>query len=502
MEYWSTGLLLVENMCKKIYDGIPEVLSFGFSITPSLHHSRERMKYRQAPLRGEIKARSSGPGFFTIRAVFLLIWVLVLWIGIIAQAKRAEGRLYIDITSPSMKKISIAVPDFKYLGKKNEHPYLGSKLTGTISNDLDLSGYFKPLDKGSFIEGPGSGITRDSIHFKDWSVIGAELLLKGGYECIGQQLKVEARLFDVFSGRQLYGKRALGLVEQSRYLMHRLGNDIIFTLTGHPGPFLTKMAFVGTSTGHKEIYISDYDGHNLKQTTPYNTITLSPRWSPSGDRMIYTSFRDSGTVLFMHDMIKGSVTKISDRKGLNIAAAWKPNGKELALTLTIGGNPDIYLIDITGKILKKLTRNWGIDVSPTFSPDGKKMAFVSNRSGSPQVYVLDLINNKVERLTFEGNYNTSPVWSKLDRIAFAGSSDGHFDIYTISPDGKDLHRVTKGQGNNEDPCWSPDGRYIAFSSNRTGNHHIFIANANGENQRQVTFFKGDQLSPSWTQHSK
>jgi TolB protein len=424
-----------------------------------IEYSRERMKYRQAPLRGEIKARSSGPGFFTIRAVFLLTWVLVLWIGIIAQAKRVEGRLYIDITSPSMKRISIAVPDFKYLGKKNEHPYLGSKLAGTISNDLDLSGYFKPLDKGSFIEGPGSGITRDSIHFKDWSVIGADLLLKGGYECIGQQLKVEARLFDVFSGRQLYGKRALGLVEQSRYLMHRLGNDIIFTLTGHPGPFLTKMAFVGTSTGHKEIYISDYDGHNLKQTTSYDTITLSPRWSPSGDRMIYTSFRDSRTVLFMHDMIKG-------------------------------------------KILKKLTRNWGIDVSPTFSPDGKKMAFVSNRSGSPQVYVFDLINNKVERLTFEGNYNTSPVWSKLDRIAFAGSSDGHFDIYTISPDGKDLHRVTKEQGNNEDPCWSPDGRYIAFSSNRTGNRHIFIANANGENQRQVTFFKGDQLSPSWTQHSK
>ncbi len=433
----------------------------------------------------------------------LLIGILVLGIGIIFETNDAEARLYIDITSPSMRRISIAVPDFKCLGHKNEPPELGSKLAGIISNDFDLSGYFRPLDKGSFIEGPGAGITRDSINFKDWSVIGAEFLLKAGYECIGQQLKVEARLFEVFSGNQVYGKRILGLVEQSRYLMHRLANDILFALTRHPGPFLTKIAFVGTSTGQKEIYLADYDGHNLKQTTSHRTITLSPRFSPSGDRMIYTSFRDSGTVLFMHDMIKGGTKRISDREGLNIAAAWRPNGKELALTLTISGNPDIYLIDTTGKIVKRLTKNWGIDVSPTFSPDGEKMAFVSNRSGSPQIYILDLRNERVERLTFEGSYNTSPAWSKLDRIAFAGSSDGRFDIYTISPDGGGLRRITRDQGNNEDPCWSPDGRYLAFSSNRTdGNYHIFISNANGENQRQVTLFAKDQLSPSWAQQVK
>lgn len=434
---------------------------------------------------------------------FLLMWSLALSVCFSIYGGQAEGRLYIDITSPSMRRIPIAVPDFKYIGTNNLNEELAGKLSDIISNDFDISGYFNPLDKGSFIEAPGAGITHDSIIFKDWSLVGAELLLKGGYECIGKQLKVEARLFDVFSGRQLYGKRALGSINQSRQLMHRLANDMIFVLTGHKGPFLTQIAFSGTATGNKEIYICDFDGHNLRQITNHKSISISPRLSVSGEKILYTTYLDSATVLLMRNLAKESTIKLSDKKGLNIAAAWRPGGEEVALTLTTSGNPDIYTINLEGKTLQRLTTNWGIDVSPTFSPDGKKMAFVSNRSGSPQVYILDIENNNVERLTYQGNYNTTPAWSVLDRIAFSGSCDGNFDLYTIRPDGSGLQRLTKDQGDNEDPCWSPGGRYIAFTSNRNGGkYHIFIATANGENQRQITFFEGEQLSPSWANLEK
>jgi len=428
----------------------------------------------------------------------------IMWLGILLSItllspNQGLGRIYIDIDRPSIQRIQIAIADFKNHSDQKEHPELTTVLPGVISNDLDLSGYFSPMDKAAFLEDNHSSFSPGSIRFKDWSVIGAELLLKGRYTCIGRSLEVEAMLFDVFSGRQILSRRLLGKIKKYRYLMHRLGNEIIYLLTRHKGMFLSRLTFVGNSTGHKEIYVCDYDGHNVHQITFDKSIALLPRWSPSGDKIIYNSYRDGGPMLYIKDMASGVDRRISARKGLNIGASWAPDGKSVALTLSHGDNPDIYTIDLNGKIIKRLTKYWGIDVSPSFSPDGKKVAFVSNRLGSPQIYIRDPQLGKEERLTFfEGKYNTSPSWSRLNCIAFSGMNKGRFDIYRINADGSNLRKLTKNRGNDEDPCWSPDGRYIVFSSNRDGRYHLYIMNADGQNQRRITSNKGDQTSPSWS----
>ena len=204
-------------------------------------------------------------------------------------------------------------------------------------------------------------------------------------------------------------------------------------------------------------------------------------------------------MIYLRDMKSGGDQRISSRKGLNIGAAWSPDGKRLAVTLSYKDNPDIYLVDLKGKIIKQLTNHWGIDVSPSFSPDGTKIAYVSNRSGNPQIYIKDLQNGRDERLTFEGKYNTSPHWSSRDRIVFSGMYEGRFNIFSINADGSDLRQLTEENQNNEDPCWSPDGRYIVFSSDRHGGYHLYLMNANGQNQRRITFIKGvEETSPSWS----
>ncbi|MFH0843982.1 MAG: Tol-Pal system beta propeller repeat protein TolB, partial [Pseudomonadota bacterium] len=251
--------------------------------------------------------------------------------------------------------------------------------------------------------------------------------------------------------------------------------------------------------GHKEIYVSDLDGHNIKQITSDKSIALFPRWSPSGEKLMYNSYKaGEGPFLYMKDLRSGAESRVSSRKGLNIGAAWVQDGKTLAVTLSQGDNPDIYHIDLKGNIISRLTDHWGIDISPSFSPEGDKMAYVSNRSGSPQIHILEMKDGKEARLTFEGKYNTSPSWSKLNRIAFSGMYNGRFDIYTVNPGGSNLTRLTDNQGNNEEPCWSSDGRYIIFSSNREGKYQLYLMNANGQNQRRLFSKSGSQTSPSWS----
>lgn len=408
------------------------------------------------------------------------------------------GKIYIDINAPSLQRINIAFPDLINFSPLLQYPEFSSALPAVVSNDLFLSGYFLPMDKEAFLEEPSRDL--EDVNYKDWSVIGTELLLKGGFTAVGGSLEVEVVLYDVDWARQILRKRFLGKIDDYRRLMHRVSNELIFELTGYKGMFLSKLAFVGTATGNKEIYVSDYDGYNAKSITFDKSIALFPRWSPQGDKILYNSYKDGGPKLYLRDLQSGKVRGISTRTGLNIGAAWGPDGTSIALTLSHKGNPDIYAIDLNGKILSPLVSNWGIDISPAFSPDGKKIAFVSNKSGSPQIYVHDMLENRVERITFfERNYNTAPAWSKLNRIAFSGLKGDQVDIYTIDPDGGNLRQLTENQGKNEDPCWSPDGRYIVFSSNRDGRFQLYIMNANGRNQQKITNFKGEQTSPSWSQ---
>jgi len=406
---------------------------------------------------------------------------------------------YIDISNPFLRKIPLAVPLFKNENGTAEEKRLSTSSADLLASSLEFTGYFKLLDRGAFLFDPGKdGVLTPQIKFANWTVVGAELLITGLFKEANGNITMELRLFDTFKARRIIGKKYTGKKADQRRMIHRFCSEVIKYLTGHRGVFGSKIAFVSTGSGNKEIYSCAFDGYNPQQVTRNRSINLSPAWSSDGRYLAYTSYKKGKPDIFIKNLAEMQETSIN-KKGLNITPAWMPGKFELAATLSFSGDQEIYLLTGSGKIIKRLTNIRGIDLSPTWSPDGKKLAFVSNRSGSPQIYVQDLTSGKVRRLTYVGNYNTQPNWSpRGDKIVFASVLDGRRNIVVMGLDGQEPLQLTHESGDNEAPAWSPDGSLVVFSSNREGPFRIYVMTAFGTDQRRLLVMKGEQTNPKWS----
>jgi len=406
---------------------------------------------------------------------------------------------YIDISNPFLRKIPLAVPWFKNISGGSDVEALSVNLPDLLSDTLEFTGYFKMLDRQAFLmDSKNPDILATHINFRNWTAIGAELLITGGLQVKDGLMETELRLFDTIKEKLIIGKRYKGGGDDTTRMIRRFCSEVMLHLTGHRGVFDSKIAFLSSLAGKKEIYISEFDGHNPKQFSHHGDITLFPAWSSDGKWMAYTSYAKGRPDLYIRNITENRITTL-DGKGIQITPAWVPGKFELAATLSFSGDQEIYLLTGGGKIIKRLTNSRGIDVEPTWSPAGKQMAFVSKRSGTPQIYIKDMTSGRIRRLTFQGRYNTQPDWSpKGDKIVYSAMDTGRIDIYTIEVDGGNRVKLTENQGDNEAPSWSPDGSLIVFNSTREGRSKIYIMTAFGTDQRRLISMPGEQTNPKWS----
>lgn len=418
---------------------------------------------------------------------------VALLVGVRAGSVSAQTDIH--ITKPNAG-FPVAVPQLCDAGSGGE---AAMKISETISRDLQITGLFKVINPSAFVEAPGKCGDVERVQYSDWSVIGAEGLVKGEIRGGGAGLEVKLYLHDVQQQRAVVGKRYEASQQDYQRVAHKFANEIVRFFTGEPGVFGTRIAYVSRVGRFKELFIMDLDGTNVRQLTRDNGLAMSPSWSPSGDRIVYTSYRSRKPELYTMSPDGGGARQITERQGLEIGAKFTPDGARLMTSAAIAGVSKIAVLDMSGRLIQKLTSGDAIDVSPSISPDGSRVAFCSNRGGGPQIYVMSSQGEPASRISFtNSNYCTSPAWSpKGDKIAFICRAGGN-QLFIASPTGSQVTQLTFA-GDNEDPSWSPDGRFLAMSSNGGGGaRNITILSLLGGAPTKISFSRSEDSQPAWS----
>jgi len=400
----------------------------------------------------------------------------------------AGGEAQINITSQkAATKVVVLIPDFIRETEFIDKEARDIAMPEILAADLKFSGQFEPRRVHEVKGDP-----------KAWASLDVDYVAQGFYTTDGREIQVTCRVVDAKTGTEVMAKKYPDALRVMRQKVHQMADDVIFQLTGDKGICETRIAFVSDMTSKYELYLCDYDGHNVYRMTRDESMCLLPGWSPSGNYITYTSYRRMNPDLWWVSATGKSRGILSFYNGLNTAASWSPDGQRIAVSLSKDGNSEIYSMRRDGTDLKRLTFSAGIDTSPTWSPSGREIAFNSDRAGSPQIYVMDSEGGYVRRLTYEGKYNASPAWSPSgDKIAYVSRENGLFNIYLMDASGGGTIRLTYKAGHNENPSWSPDAKHIVFSSTRSGEKALYTMDTNGANAVRLNI-PGAAQTPAWS----
>ncbi|BBL71216.1 Tol-Pal system beta propeller repeat protein TolB [Methylogaea oryzae] len=424
------------------------------------------------------------------RRIFAVVWLLLA--GLYSTLAQAE--LMIEITKGVERASPIAVVPF---GSQSQ---LAVDMSGVISDDLGRSGRFKSLGREAMLSTPS---TPDQVRFPEWQVLKQDYLVIGQVRPGPEGYTVQFFVFDVLKGQQLMSYTVESSAPDLRRTAHRIADMIFQQLTGTPGAFATRIAYVTSYMGDNgkrqyRIQVADADGYAPQTIVTSPEPLMSPAWSADGKRLAYVSFETKASAIYVQELATGQRTMVSSLPGINGAPAWSPDGRRLAVTLSKDGNPDVYVLDLASRSLTNISNSRAIDTEPSWSPDGGSIVFTSDRGGKPQLYIVSSSGGTAQRATFEGEYNARGAFSPDGRsLVMVHGGGGNFRIAVMDLKTRALRVLTRGPLD-ESPSFAANGSMIMYASKAGNEGYLSAVSFDGGVHQRLSSETHDVREPAWS----
>ncbi len=428
-----------------------------------------------------------------IRKIILLLVTLIL-------PYSASAILKMELTQGVVGAIPIAVVPF---AAGSDTP--PQDIAGIIGNDLQTSGRFKVYGNNALNQYPSDAQQVSTSYFHR---LGADQVVVGKVNSLGaDQYQVSFQLVDAYQASKaanvVVSKTYTVTASNLRAVAHHISDIIFKQLTGIPGVFSTKLAYVVVQHDQRaarySLEVSDQDGYNPRPLLNSPEPIMSPSWSPNGRQIAYVSFENHRAGIYLQDVASGARRVLSHFSGINGAPAWSPDGRKLALVLSKSGAPNIYVMDINSQALSQLTHDFYINTEPAWSPDGRSLLFTSNRGGGTQIYQIDLANGAATRLSFDGDYNARASFSRDGKsVAMIHKVAGIYSIALLDLDTGRMRVLSGSVVDSASPSMAPNGSMVLYETLYGGRNVLGMVSTDGRIQLRLPARNGEAQDPAWS----
>jgi TolB protein len=426
-----------------------------------------------------------------------------------APAPQQPSEIQLVISGEPGTPPRYAVPDFVALSP--DLADAAKTLGQVLWDDLNFEREFYMIPRDTYATIPVAR-TPEDVPFNAWRELGADAVVYGTVQKVdANTVRVQVRLFNVRSRQSVFAKEYTGSATTARLYAHTMSDEIHQQQRALRGVARTKLTFASDRNREKvagpvqnrdvkEVYIADYDGENQRRVTTNRQLNITPVWAPDARGIAYTSYRRGYPDIFIALIYQGIQETPTNGVGQNWLPVFSPDGTRICFTSNRDGNPELYVMNRDGSNVRRITNNPAIDTTPTWSPNGTQISFVSDRGGTPQIYIMGADGLNLRRITQNESWADRPTWAPapFNEIAFSARTGPGFDIKVYDLASGTTRQITFGEGSNESPAFSPNGRHLAFASSRNGGRYeIYTMARDGKNVKQITR-DGSNYTPSWS----